>query len=76
MNRHYVLYDEDLQAGYDVDYMSEECAAVENERLEEKGESVRWILYEDYIERAERRTRSLRELHSSMVKRLIAEHSK
>jgi len=76
MNRHYVLYDEDIQAGCNVDYMSEECAAAENERLEQEGASVRWILYEDYIKRAEQRSRSLRELHSSVIKRLTSQFSK
>ncbi len=76
MNRTYVLYDEDIQAGCNVEYMSEECAAAENEQLEEKGESVRWIPYEDYMVRAEQRSRAYRELHSSVIKRLIAEHSK
>ncbi len=76
MNRHYVLYDEDIQAGCNVDYMSEECAAAENERLEQEGESVRWILYEDYLQRAEKKARAYRELHSSVIKRLTSQFSK
>lgn len=76
MNRHYVLYDEDIQAGCDVDYMSEECAAAENERLEQEGASVRWIPYEEYTEKAEKRARSARELHSSLLSKITARSSK
>lgn len=76
MNRHYVLFDEDIQAGCNVEYMSEECAAIENEDLEQEGESVRWIPYGQYVELAEKKAKADRERHSSTLRQATTRFSK
>lgn len=71
----YVLFDTDLEAGVDVDFMTQKVADEANSELEEKGELVRWIPYPEYEEKTDQRRRSLQELHSSLLKKVTARHS-
>jgi hypothetical protein len=43
MTNTYVLYDNDLDAAYDVDAMTPELVELENDVYEARGDSVRWI---------------------------------
>lgn len=76
MDKHYVLYDTDIEAGCTVEPMSDKCVSDENVRLQKEGSVMRWIPYKEWEEASIKRSNRLQERCHTSIREAIARHSK